>query len=249
MTIPEAALRETFEVRTYDCDETSALSLGSLLGFLQEAAGLHAERLGVSMARLNEHDLAWMLHRLKLELPAEAKLTRRVEVCTWPTGFVRAFATRDFHVTCGDEVVARGSSAWLIASMVHRRAIRIPDWVQEIDVPECTPHFSLESRRVSTVKAPDRRMEHRVRRADLDALLHVNNVRYAEWAAEAVRAPVWQQQRLTAIDLLFRAEALYGDVVVADGQARPEGRWDHRLWRLSDGAEVAQAATCWAPRD
>ena len=132
--------------------------------------------------------------------------------------------------------------------MVHRRAIRIPDWVQQIEVPECTPHFGLEGRRVAKVDTPDRRREHRVRRSDLDALLHVNNVHYAEWAAEAVHPRIWQQQRLSAIDLLFRAEARYGDVVVADGQARADDRWDHRLWRLSDGAEVAQAATQWSSR-
>jgi len=91
--------RESFRVRSYEVDPRSRLSPRALCAYLQEVAGVHATQLGASMERLGESGLAWVLHRLKLEVRQQALLGDTLEVLTWPTRFDRVLADRDFVVT------------------------------------------------------------------------------------------------------------------------------------------------------
>jgi len=60
--------RRSFLVHTYEIDPDGRLAPRALCAYLQEAAGEDAARLGVSMTRLMEDRLAWVLQRLRLEV-------------------------------------------------------------------------------------------------------------------------------------------------------------------------------------
>jgi acyl-ACP thioesterase len=82
-----------------------------------------------------------------------------------------------------------------------------------------------------------------VRRADLDRVGHANNVRFLEWALEALP----DDAGLREIEVAYRAEAVVGDTVVSEAGplSGPERR--HRLSRGADGRTLALARTLWTP--
>ena len=85
--------------------------------------------------------------------------------------------------------------------------------------------------------------EFRVRRSDLDRVGHANNVRFVEWALEALP----DGAGLTEIDILYRSEAVVGDRVRSEAGPLVGGARAHRLSRESDGRFLALARTVWSP--
>ena len=71
------------------------------------------------------------------------------------------------------------------------------------------------ARAARAVERPELERRFEVRRGDLDALGHVNNTRYVEWALDAVPDEVLDGLHPAGVDVEFRREALPGDVVLS----------------------------------
>ena len=85
-----------------------------------------------------------------------------------------------------------------------------------------------------------------VLRGDLDINRHVNNTVYAGWALETIPDEVDRSCRLASIEIAFRAEALYGDTIVArTARADDAFCYIHRIESGGDGRELARLQTCW----
>lgn len=241
-------LRETFTVRSYEVDRRRRLTLRALCAYLQEAAGLHAARLGVGMERLGESGLAWVLHRLKLELLDGPRMGDVLQVATWPSRFDRVLADREFEVFAGALRVAAASTRWAVADVRLRRPVRIPDFILAVAVDGPPAPVAMGRGDLPAVARPALSRAFPVRRADLDVVGHVNNTQYVSWLAETVPDGVDEGMRPAGLEIVFRQEARYGDVVVSeaeplDGEA--DATFAHALRREADGAELARAVTRW----
>lgn len=217
---------------------------------MQYAAWHHADRLGLGYADMDARRLMWVLTRLYVRLApgASGSLWR---VRTWPTGFDRHFAYRDFSFR--DERarhIASATSAWTLldcdtrelASMERVLDGHLPDEF----LPKRLEFATLTIRRM---RAVHQRARVRVGERDLDVNGHVNNVRYIAWALAAVPDHERARRSLLAVDILFRAECFAGDELEAVW-ARPkrsENRFQHEITRVSDEREVARAVTFWTP--
>jgi acyl-ACP thioesterase len=242
------ALRETFTVRSYEVDPRRRLTLRALCAYLQEAAGLHATRLGVGMERLEESGLAWVLHRLKLELTEVPRLGDVLEVVTWPSRFDRVLADREFEVLAGDARVAAASTRWAVADVRQRRPVRIPDFIQAVPVGGRPPAVLIGRGDLPPVARPAVARSFPVRRADLDVVAHVNNTQYVGWVAETVPDEVEAGMRPAGLEIVFRQEAVYGDVVLSEAEpiaGEGDAAFAHVLRRAADGTDLVRAVTRW----
>ena len=84
---------ETIPVRSSDLTPHGPASVPALCVDLQEAAGHHADDLGVSLRRLQEEDQAWVLSHLHLELDRPPVRDETVTIETWPLGLEGLYAT------------------------------------------------------------------------------------------------------------------------------------------------------------
>ncbi len=117
------SLKETFAVRSYEVDAFSELSVPALWGYLQEAAGLSAERLGFGVSRCLDAGFTWVLARQRLELSRAARLGESVEIETWPNGTERLAAFREFVVRSRGEELAKATSTWFLLDVKTRRPV------------------------------------------------------------------------------------------------------------------------------
>jgi acyl-ACP thioesterase len=72
------------------------MKLNALMQYLQEAAACHAEQLGVGFADMSERHCFWILANIRLEIDREPRWTDSVVVRTWPSGYTRLTAAREF---------------------------------------------------------------------------------------------------------------------------------------------------------
>ncbi|NHZ48739.1 acyl-[acyl-carrier-protein] thioesterase [Nitratidesulfovibrio liaohensis] len=250
---------EIFRVRGYEVGPDGTVSAQIICDYLQEAAGAHADRLGLSLAALHEQGQAWVLARLAVQVERAPAEGETVTVRTWPCGVERLQFRRDYLMLGQDgAVVARGASFWVVINLATRRPERIPPTVAAL-LPE-NPPLALDGSLLGDRRPPAPAEDavtlssrsFAVRRADMDRNRHVNNVRYLDWALEGVPAEVQETSRPVWLDMHFRAETVYGDTVEAhclpapaDTTAPGAARFVHVLTRRSDGREVARALTGW----
>lgn len=247
-------------MHSYEVDPRGALAPRVLCAYLQEVAGRHAAGLGVSMGRLRETGLAWVLRRLRVEAAREIRQGERLLVETWPSGVDGVMATREFEIRDeSGELVGVASSQWVVVNVATRTVVRLPAGVGRLAPAPRAATLKLGRGALPTAETWSTVSPVVVRRGDLDVVGHVNNTRYVEWLWESLPDGVWERQRLVSLEIVFLGEARHGDRVLSRSVAAPrepvakversdaerEDRWIHSLVDAQD-RELARAITSWA---
>lgn len=241
---------ESFTVRGYEVGADSVLTVQNLSNYFQEAAGLHAASLDVSLERLQSEGISWVLSRLNIGVNGLPRAGESLSVETWPVCIEGLQFRRDFVARTADgAVAAAGVSRWLVVNLSTRRIVRIPAFISGMDLEN--PRTAMED---ADAKLPDLSGEEealrvRVRLADMDRNRHVNNVRYADWILEATPGAVRESCALRGLDLSFRAESLHGDTVIVRTR-REEGEngavgFNYGLFRTGDDKELVRGRALW----
>lgn len=244
----ENVFEKQFRVRTSELDLGRKLRVTALLDYLQDAAGDHARQLGVAVADLMPRNLTWVISRYHVQIMGTVGKGALVRVRTWPATREGLFSCREFQVLADGNLLALATSSWAAVDLGSRRPVKLADHL---------PDYPLVQRRVIADDFPplprlseaELELPFRVRRADLDLNRHVNNVVYAEWALETVPATVVDNCRLAEIEIAYRAEAFYGDTVIArcacaDAEA---STFIHQLVNRANGKELTRLRTRWEP--
>jgi medium-chain acyl-[acyl-carrier-protein] hydrolase len=248
MPEPVTPWEEAFRVRTYEVDPAGCASIQTLCNYLQEAAGNHARQLGVSMEQMEGQNLTWVLARLHVEVNRYPRWKDTVEVETWPSGFEGLYARREFIVENGSpEPLLKATSAWLLVDIRRRRPVRIPEFVTAIVSPRQQRALDDTFSDLPGLNQAEHERRFHVRYSDLDLNQHVNNVRYIEWAVETLPLEIIRNRHLARIEVAFRAETNYGDVVTGQAQQLNDSplTFAHRVLREADGRETALVRTVW----
>jgi acyl-ACP thioesterase len=236
-------------VRSYDVTPGGTASVLALADYFQEAAGRHADALGVAMQDLMDEGKAWVLAHLHLELERRPRWNETVALETWPSGLDGLFAKREFVFRDdAGEALAQGTSRWLVIDVARRRPLRPPSALYDIETSDRPRPVDADLDDLPAPARVDRTRDFTVRYHDLDLNRHVNNVRYLEWALETLPAQVLDDRHCRALALQFEAEATHGDPIRATAELREDGgtlRVRHRLAHAERDETLARAATTW----
>lgn len=236
---------EPFLVRTWDADAALRLTASAAFNYCQEAAGGHAEMLGVGLEAMREKGIAWILARMSLVLGRRPVRGETVRVRTWPLGSQRMFVRRDYELS--DEsgaVVGRGRSAWLIVDADTGRPRRPEALIEGIprnEGMEALPDGAPPLKEDAAASPLGRRV---AAYSDLDYNGHVNNARYVQWMLDALDAAELAAADGFRLDVNYLSESKQGDCVALFGTAvRDAAGTLHRLAarRESDGESVYRA--------
>lgn len=176
---------KTRKIQLYHSDAAGRITVSALCRFAQESAGLHAAQLGFGMERLAGQNIAWVLREQAVRVLRHPRLGEEVRITTWPTRTERILCHRDFIVR--DEsgaVVAQGTSAWLGLDLGTRRPLKADSFFHLPAERMADPVFDHPLPPLSAPQDPDRQELRTVRVSDLDALGHMNNLRYLDWIAD-----------------------------------------------------------------
>jgi acyl-ACP thioesterase len=242
--------RKEYTVHTFETDFRGLARPLTLLNFLQDAAGDHAGRLGLSVVDLFKRRMTWVLSRYHVRFHRYPGLGERLEVTTWPSGKRGYFAMRDFEVADGNGgPIASATSSWMVLGLDTKQTVKVDELVG--------PGYALEKRALDdpfaslpVLTARESEAAFRVETAHLDWNRHVNNAVYVQWALEAVPPEVLLVRRPATIEVSYRAEALYGDGVLSVAQRvaaeGPGAVFLHQILNAATGAELTRLRTSWA---
>jgi len=233
-----------FKIRAIEVDLQQRLSTPALTNMLQQAAWQHATQLGVSTYSLMQKGLTWVLSRFKIQIDRPLKNLQEVSVKTWPAGVEGLRAYRGFQLLDAEQnILATAESVWLIVDMKTKQVQPIPEFIKKFktDPEEGDFHFSNAIPELTKV---DYTYETRAGWFDLDINKHVNNNHYFKWIIESFPYDFLKTHQLHKMEIVYRAECLYNDIIEAKTQSEGNGEFIHRLIKNGD-AELIRATSSW----
>lgn len=248
--MPPGIWTEATTVRAHEVTPRGTASIPALCMYLQEAAGHHADALGVSIQSLQEEGKAWVLAHLQVQIEQAPRWEDDVTIETWPSGLDGLRATREFVLRNGDAAIAKATSAWLVFDVESRRPARPSRRVRAIELPDRAPALNHDWDDLPAPERTDHKRSFEVRYHDLDVNRHANNLRVLEWALETLPADHLETHRCTEVALQFRAETTLGDPVRATAhieQTDNQTHVRHALAHAGTDRVLTVATTRWAP--
>lgn len=202
-----------WEINFLQCTPNGLLKHTELCNLLQLTAAYHAESGGLSFTDMQEHDQAWVLSRMRVEIDELPKWRDVVTVKTWILDLVGSRSVRALEMYIGDRKIAGSLTYWAVFNTKARRA-----------EPLALPHEHFEKypdriptddsfKKISINRETALQSTRKVVLSDLDIVFHANNVKYLEWCLDAIdHRPVLKQQ-LKSFDMNFLRELKLGDEV------------------------------------
>jgi len=181
---------------------------------MQEAAGIHAERLGAGYGVLRQKGIGWVLIRTSLKLDKYPDINTPVTVTTWPEPEKRMLFPRFF--TFKDDagnLLGTASTLWALMD-IENRSLVVPA-AKGITVQTPTePPLKLEL--PGKVRMPEGEISESTicpKYSDLDINNHVNNSKYIDWFCDQIPLELHARGFLSEISVSYSREIRSGETV------------------------------------
>lgn len=235
----------TYTVRPYEAGYQGKAKLDTLLNYLQDGAYEHSVTRGFSALDLFKRGLTWVLSRYHISIQRYPQTGEQVTVRTWYPGPQKPFYLRDWEIVddLGNALVL-ATSSWLILDVATMKPVDDKGLLDDLK-PRPVRALDDPFNPLPELKEPQTEARYCVRLGDTDMNRHVNHVHYIQWAVESVNHLAARGVVPLEVEAGYRAEARFGDNVVAVVQDLGEGLFHHQLLKESDGRELTRLRTRW----
>ena len=204
---------KNYTITCYEADANQLMRPTAMLDLMQEAANVNATTLGFGYDEMMNSNTAWVLSRIHVKFMNTPKWREEVNLKTWHKGVSRLFYLRDFILSDKeDNPMILATTSWLIIDMNTRRLVRNSDLALS-DTAMHAIETPADKVVVPVDIEPELVRKHPVTWSEIDTNGHVNNVKYAVWAIDAVKSEDIKERPLKELLINYDAEVMPGDVV------------------------------------
>lgn len=224
----------TCRVGARDVDPFNQCRPSSMMDFLQEAATMAAVELHVSRKEmLGRYNVFWMLARAWYRLDRPIRWNDQITIRTWHRGSKGISMYRDFDIFRDGERVGEAVNVWVLADQDTRKLSRMSN-VAEFEGTDggelCKTKLLPKLRVPVELEGAEERQLHY---SDCDINGHVNNVRYSDFACDALH-----MQRLGAGRFVSSVQIGYLKECRAGESLRLSTGYQDGVWYVQgEGAE------------
>ena len=239
--------RSPFTIRFYEAGPDGHATLPTIANLFQQAAGDHADALGLSQTRMAAYGLGWVMSRLTWDITRLPRPGDDVVVETWPSSTARGLFYRQYRLLNADgTVLIAAASIWTAFNIAARKLGALPKSLTDAIPFDDETVTETRPRTLPRLAGIHHQCPVIPRRTDLDLNGHVNNAQLVGWLLES--APRRDLSALQMLDIQFRRECELEAVVASQTAKVDPGILHHRLIRTEGNTEteMARAETHWA---
>jgi acyl-ACP thioesterase len=206
--------KESYPVGFTSVDKSGGLTLAAAFDYFQEAAIRHAEDLGVGREPMSALGQGWVLSRISALLRRRPRQTERITVSTWPRGWEKLFAIRDFSIQDGagnPTVIAR--SCWLIVDLEKRRPLRPQAVMGKLPLNEGLDALADGGKGLDVPSGAEKAAERTAAYSDIDFNGHMNNARYVQWIQDILEPGALERAQTMRLDINYLSEVKLGETL------------------------------------
>lgn len=220
--------KKEYNLRGSDFDKFNHIKPSAVLDLFQDAAGQHADELGVGFDQMIKRSYLWVLTRIKFKIISQPKSYQRVIIKTWPLEPHRLNYRREYCIESenGERLIV-GSSEWVVIDSEKRRLVSAPDLYPFSDGFHTETMFEEKIAKIRDFESTETPHVVNAGFTELDVNNHVNNTKYANYVLDAINPAETDMTEIFQID--YRKEVLLGttlkiyyqkedNIVVAKGE-------------------------------
>lgn len=197
----------------------------------------NAIQLNVSIWDLENQALSWVLVKKEIKIYSLPELGDHITVTTYPSGFEKLFAYRDFIVKDDrDKVYAEASSSWILMNTETRKIVK-PDFT--IPIPTDVSVLERASFTLKGIDNPIDSKNYQINWFDLDWNNHVNNVFLIKCMLESLPEKTLRSKEVDTIKVQFKSEGLLNDELICSYSEVDINNTSHSITRKSDDKIIA----------
>ena len=174
-------------VKESDCDKSGNMRLSAFQSCMLESATGQCRLVERDIDSLLKIGLTWVISKIKIHFYRFPKLGDKLRIFTWPIESGKFAFDRDFRVELeSGKKVAEASSRWCVINYISRRPVS----KETIEFPESTVKSVLFEDAFRPVVEPTSYLgesEHVVLKDEIDVNKHLNNTKYFDIAADAIK--------------------------------------------------------------
>lgn len=209
---------EQIKVRYSEIYERGKLRPTQLVGYLQDLAVLHSNRIGYDTNYLAEHHLAWLLLYWDIDIDRLPEDEEVLTMMTWAVPYRRVQSNRDSEITdASDRRICYASARWVLTDIVRRRPYKMtPEFFEPYTFPNSRPVREVPydfPELTEEQKHSERNII--ITRRDVDNNSHVNNKTYVDWAFDDIDDDTWKNYEVKNIKVAYKHEFRMGDPVIS----------------------------------
>jgi acyl-ACP thioesterase len=198
-----------------DSDFSKRLKISALFSYLQDAASMHSDHLGVGVDRLlRDFGVAWILMRLRIDVIRMPKLFEEITVETWPQK-PKALFERDYIVRDGEgNALVNAVSIWILMDM-EKREIKRERLFDYGGIPILKERaIDCKLGKLKPFGAPQPAYGKEIRYSDADYNGHINNAKYADYIMDCFDADFLKTRAVKTLSINYINEILVGDTLL-----------------------------------
>ncbi len=198
-----------YYLRASDFDKFNHIKPSAVLDLFQDAAGQHAEEIGVGFDEMIKRSYLWVLTRIKFKVISRPKSYQKVIVKTWPLEPSRFSYRREYCIKDENgEMLVVGSSEWVVIHSEKRRLVSAPDLYPFTDGFHAEMMCEEKLGKVEDFEISAEPYIVNAGFSELDINNHVNNTKYANYVLDAINPEKAYELKEFQID--YRKEVLGG---------------------------------------
>lgn len=205
-----------FEIGFRDVGKSNKLTNKSLLGFLEDVAGLHSNIAGYGLNNIEQTGVTWVLLNWKVKVLKCPIYGETVLAKTWARDTAKFYTYRDFEVyDKNNNLIAIATSKWALLDAKTMSLIKIPDVViapykietKKVFGEEPEPSKLMMPNEFSSIS------NYIVQRKDIDINRHVHNVTYMDIAYEVLPDEVYDNIDCNSFEIMYKKETKLGETI------------------------------------
>ena len=237
-----------YEVHYYEANYKLDCKISSIINYFCDIGGKQSEELGVGINYLTEKRLAWVFYKYDIKVNRYPKYGEKIKVITMANSFKKFYASRGYEIYDeNNEKIVEGEGIFLLINIDKRRAVRIPEEqyiAYGVELENCE---DIKPTKLEKLTEEMHHANFKVRYGDIDSNMHVNNVRYVEWAIESLPLDIVLNYEMKEISVIFEKECKYGAEITAACQIIEQEEKLTILHKISDqeGKELTILTSRW----
>ncbi len=204
----------TTKVRAFDVDANDRLKVNTILDYFQDAASNDAERLNFGYSNFVPKGLTWVLSWAKFEFINYPKFMDEIKIQTWGKKQYKLYSIRDYLMfDSRDEIICRGTSAWLLLDSKSLRPKILPQLFPEIKMLDSKDALPELPEKIIPKTQTEIVYSTQIRYSDIDLNQHENNAKYIELMLDCFDYEFHKKHTMKLLTVSFNAQSRYGDEI------------------------------------
>jgi acyl-ACP thioesterase len=238
----------TTKVRAFEVDANDRLKVNTVLDYFQDAASNDAERLNFGYTNFVPMGLTWVLSWAKFEFIKFPKFSDEIKIQTWGKKQFKLFSMRDYLLfNSKDEVICKGTSAWLLIDSKSLRPKILPQLFPEIKMLDSKDALSDLPQKIIPSSKTENIYSTKIRYSDIDLNQHANNAKYIELMLDCFDQEFHKKHTMKTLTVSYNAQSKYGDEIQLSKWTEKDFPLTHYIEakNLNNGKKVFQSLIGW----